>query len=145
MSGSCDGVPHPANDRAKTANSTARNRRICTSQLANEPMIIRSIYFRSIQVGGKVLRGLAGPEAGVGGNVLVKPLIWGRNQTRGTPYAGKAFSRARGRARRMQISLFRVQRFQLGGKKWGMRRRWATVPKIFLEGWIFHLSRSNKQ
>ena len=29
---------------------------------------------------------------------IKKPLIWGRNQTRGTPYAGRAFSRARGRA-----------------------------------------------
>ena len=66
--------------------------------IANEPMIIRSIYFRSMQVGGKVLRGLAGPEAGPRVDVLVKPLILGRNQTRGTPYAGKAFSRARGRA-----------------------------------------------
>jgi hypothetical protein len=104
-------------------------------------MIIRSIYFRSIQVGGKVLRGLAGPEAGARGNILVKPLIWGRNQTRGTPYAGKAFSRARGRAANAKYHFFWLQRFQLGGKKWGMRRRWATV----LKDWIFHLSRSNKQ
>jgi len=78
MSGSCDGVPHPANDRAKTANSKARKRRIFTSQLviANEPIMVRSIL-KSIQVGGKTLggcrlkrtslRGLAGPEAGVKG------------------------------------------------------------------------------
>ncbi len=78
MSGSCDGVPHPANDRAKTANSKARKRRIFTSQLviANEPIMVRSILM-SIQVGGKTLggcrlkrtslRGLAGPEAGVKG------------------------------------------------------------------------------
>jgi hypothetical protein len=59
-------------------------------------MIIRSIYFRSIQVGGKVLRGLAGPDAGAGGNVLVKPLIWGRNQTRGTPYAATGVSAGEG-------------------------------------------------
>ena len=55
MSGSCDGVPHPANDRAKTANSKARKRRIFTSQLviANEPIMVRSILM-SIQVGGKM-------------------------------------------------------------------------------------------
>jgi hypothetical protein len=56
-------------------------------------------------------------EAVAEGNVLVKPLIWERNQTRGTPYAGKAFSRATGRARRVPNTLFGLQRFQLGGKK----------------------------
>ena len=57
MSGSCDGVPHPANDRAKTANSKARKRRIFTSQIviANEPIMVRSILM-SIQVGGKTRR-----------------------------------------------------------------------------------------
>ena len=41
------------------------------------------------------------------------PAIW--NQTRGTPYAGKAFSRA-GAPRMLNIA-FRLQRFQLGCKK----------------------------
>jgi hypothetical protein len=65
-----------------------------------------------------------------------------------------------------QISLFRLQRFQLGGKKWGhaptMQKapnpelfRWRNTNlafavglqfrKPFLKDWIFHLSGSNKQ
>ena len=54
------------------------------------------------------------------------PAIW--DQTRGTPYAGKAFSRAGG-APRMPNTLFGLQRFQLGGKKRRRGHAWASsVP-----------------
>ena len=52
--------------------------------------------------------------------------------------------RGQGGAPRMLNIAFRLQRFQLGRKK-GMRRRWVTVPKIFLKDWIFDLSGSNRQ
>jgi hypothetical protein len=44
-----------------------------------------------------------------------KPLIWVGNRTRGTPYVG-VFA-GEGGSPRMLNSLFRLQRFQLGGKK----------------------------
>jgi hypothetical protein len=42
--GSCDGVPHAPNDRAKTVNNKAKMRRINTSPgfMVNEPTVVRS-------------------------------------------------------------------------------------------------------
>jgi len=51
------------------------------------------------------------------------PAIW--NQTRGTPYAGKAFSRARGRPANAKYRFLGFKGSSWAVKKRGMRRRTA--------------------
>ena len=59
------------------------------------------------------------------------PDLGSGNQTRGTPYNGKAFSRSRWRAANVNIA-FRLQRFQLGRKKRGVRAGAAGVIRTGL-------------